>query len=600
MTPRQLFIGLCAVFLTPAIQANPTQVYFGDLHLHTRYSNDAFAFFGTSRTPDDAYRYARGKSITTNDGRSIRLSAPLDFMAVTEHMRYPGALWHIAQPESPYHNTDIGRMITSNNVGDRFGAFFEVLKPARFTHEEAIEGLDVPERSESTWQLLINAADDHYKPGRFTTFAAYEWTAEVQRLPSRPVGNMHRVVLFEDTKDLPYPFSSIDSIHPERLWDYLEFHRARGVDAIAIPHNTNISDGLMFAPLDSWGKPITEHYAARRTWNEPLVEVTQQKGTPETHPALSPNDDFADFELRRELFGSQQEGRLVGSYVRDAYQRGLEFEAWGFFNPFQFGLIGATDYHRALSAPSENRVNEDPEPAAARAIRPGSSMGGSAGGLTAIWATDNNRQALFDAMRRREAYATTGPRISVRLFAGWQYDEHVMEQKHWVDVAYERGVPMGGSLVRTRETGPDAAPILLISAAMDPNGGALDRIQVIKGSIDNGQSIERIYNVALSGDRKLNADGSAEPVGNSVDLDNATWSNDIGASTLSVRWRDPDFDPESPAFYYVRVLEIPTPRWQVYDAIAVGRPIPEGPPTTIQERAFTSPIWYEVNRPRHP
>ncbi len=597
---RYVLIVLYVLMPAASVQAAPTQVYFGDLHLHTRYSNDAFAFFGTSRTPDDAYRYARGGSITTNDGRTIKVFAPLDFMAVTEHMRYPGALWHVAQPDSPYHDSDIGKMITSADPRARFGAFLEVLKPARATHETPIEGLDVPERSESTWQLLVKAADDHYKPGRFTTFAAYEWTAEVQRLPNRPVGNMHRVVIFEDTVDLPYPFSSIDSTHPERLWDYLEFHRARGVDAIAIPHNTNISDGLMFAPQDSWGKPITEHYAARRTWNEPLVEVTQQKGTSETHPVLSPNDNFAGFELRRALFGSQEEGRLVGSYVRDAYKRGLEFEAWGFFNPFQFGLIGATDYHRALTGPGENRVSHDPEPAAARAIRPGSSMGGSAGGLTAIWATGNNRNALFDAMRRRETYATTGPRISVRLFAGWNYDEEILTRKNWIQEAYDHGVTMGSSLTRDRQTGSDAAPVLLITAVMDPNSGSLDRIQVIKGTIENGRSVERIYNVALSAGRQVRAEGAVNPVGNSVNPETGTWDNSIGAATLSVRWQDPDFDLEHPAFYYARVLEIPTPRWQVYDAIAVGKAIPEGVPATIQERAFTSPIWYEVERPRHP
>ncbi len=593
---RQTVLLLTVAIASGAVAAE-TKLYFGDLHLHTRYSNDAFAFFGTTRTPDDAYRYAKGKAIKTNGGRRVRITAPLDFLAVTEHMRYPGALQGIAGADSPYRETAIGKMILSSNRADHFRAFGEVLRPAR-TGAAPTEGLDVPERSASIWRMLVASADEHYDPGRFTTFAAYEWTAEVQRLPDRPWGNMHRVVIFEDTRDLPFPFSSVDSIHPERLWDYLEVQRQRGVDAIAIPHNTNISDGQMFAPTDSYGKPITEHYAARRTWNEPLVEVTQQKGTSETHPGLSPNDEFAAFELRKALFGSSLEGRLVGSYVRDAYKRGLEYEAWEFFNPFQFGLIGASDYHWALSTPSENRVEEDPEPAVTRASRGLASMGASAAGLTAIWARDNRREDLFDALRRRETYATTGTRMSVRFFAGWRYAEGAMTDRHWVEQAYVGGVPMGSTLIGHRDQ--SEVPTFLVHAARDPNGANLDRIQIIKGWVSDGQSQERIYNVALSDGRQVGDDGTVVTVGNSVDLETASYRNTIGAGTLQTVWTDPDFDPKQPSFYYVRVLEIPTPRWQVYDAVAAGKPIPEGVPSTIQERAFTSPIWYEATRPRQP
>jgi hypothetical protein len=574
-----------------------TKAYFGDLHLHTTYSNDAIAFMGTTRTPDDAYRFAKGKAIKTNDGRRVKINQPLDFLAVTEHMRFLGALQSMTDPDSAYRDSPAGKLINSTDPRARAMAFLAEIAPwGRPGTVSPSEGVDVPERADRIWRDIVATADQHYQPGKFTTFAGYEWTAEPRRPMGGPLANMHRVVLFEDTKDLPYPFSAVDSVHPERLWEYLEAQRLRGIDAIAIPHNTNISDGLMYAPMDSYGKPLTEHYAARRSWNEPVTEVTQLKGTSETHPTLSPNDEFAGFELRRALFGSTEEGRLVGSYVRDAYKRGLEFEAWGFFNPFQFGMIGATDQHAGLSLASENRVGEDPEPATARAARSAGSMGISVGGLTGVWAEDNRRELLFNAMRRRETFATTGSRISVRFFAGEQYAVNLLTQRDWVEQAYNGGVPMGSELVLS-----GSAPRFVVFASKDPNGANLDRIQLVKGWVENGRAKEKIYNVAVSDGRTVSSNGGVEPVGNTVELATATYTNDIGDATLGTVWEDPNFDPRSPAFYYLRVLEIPTPRWQVYDAVAARTTLPkDGPPSTIQERAFTSPIWYAPQRPREP
>ncbi len=593
MRSRHILTGICLAAIATCAVAE-TRLYFGDLHLHTRYSNDAFAFFGTTRTPDDAYRYARGEPIETNDGRTVRISQPLDFLAVTDHMRYPGALQSIAEPDSPYGDTEVGKLIRSTDRADHFRAFLEVLKPAR-TGAPPAEGLDDKPRSLHIWRLMVESADKHYEPGKFTTFAAYEWTSEVQRLPDRPYGNMHRNVIFADTRDLPYPLSSLDTTHPEELWKYLEAQRMRGVDVLAIPHNANISDGLMFAPTDSWGAPVDEHYAARRTWNEPLVEVTQQKGTSETHPGLSPTDEFASFELYRNLFGSNIEGQLGGSYIRDAYKRGIEYQSWGFFNPFMFGLVGATDTHAGLSTVSENRLLEDVEPASQRVSRAPSSMVTSAGGLTGVWAEANRRDTLFSALRRRETFATTGPRISVRFFGGWNYTEELFVDSDWVQAAYAGGVPMGGVL---EDGSPGVVPKFAVYAAKDPNGANLDRVQIIKGWVVDGASHEQIFDVALSDGRAVGADGSVPSVGNSVDPVTATWGNDIGAATLFTLWEDPYFDPRLPAFYYVRVIEIPTPRWQTYDAVASGTPLPEGVAVSIQERAFTSPIWYQTRRPR--
>jgi hypothetical protein len=409
---------------------------------------------------------------------------------------------------------------------------------------------------------------------------------------------MHRNVIFEDSADLPLPFAATDSRNPEDLWTWLERQRMRGVDAIAIPHNSNVSDGRMFALTDSFGEPIDAAYAARRTWNEPLVEITQQKGTSETHPTLSPNDEFADYELFTELLLSGgTPGKVSGSYVREAWLNGVRLQAEAGFNPFQFGVIGATDNHSGTSAAEENNFTGSRGPGdGTPALRQPTKLWGglppqsfSAAGLTAVWAEENTRESLFAAMRRRETYGTTGPHLRVRLFAGWDLPNDLPARNDREAIGYANGVPMGGVL-----EGParDRAPTVVVWAAKDPVGANLDRIQIIKGWSVDGEAHELIYDVALSDASRRQTDGAVTPVGNSVDIDTATYENSIGAPELAVAWTDPDFDPEQPAFYYARVIEIPTPRWTTFDAASLGVPPLDLVPATLQERAFTSPVWY--------
>ena len=541
----------------PAVSEN---VYFGDLHLHTRYSNDA-ASFGTTRTPDDAYRYAKGEAVPHVGGIEIQLRTPLDFLAVTDHAE------------------NIGRRQAGPNPPPNLG--------------------------QAVWADIVAAAVRHYAPGEFTTFAAYEWTVGTRE------GNLHRNVIFAGTDDLPFPFSRLDSDNPEDLWDFLDTQRAAGVEAMAIPHNSNVSNGKMFALVDFAGAPMTADYAAQRLRNEPVVEITQAKGTSETHPVLSPNDEFADFELFPELLLANRpiggdgpragvgrvDGLVPGSYVREALVNGVRMQADRGFNPFQFGFVGATDFHSGTSAVEEDNMtslsgNAVDGTLEERLVTNTWSrlpfVARSAAGLTAAWANENTREDLYAAFRRRETYATTGTRITVRFFGGWDYADDVLDGDDWVAQGYAGGVPMGGVL-RGAEGG---APTFVIRAAKDPVAANLDRIQVVKGWSAEGETFERIYDVALSDGRRVGPTGKAPPVGNTVDVMRATYTNDIGAASLEAVWRDPDFDPDVHAVYYVRVIEIPTPRWSTYDTAAAGLPPRGDVMPTLQERAYTSPIWY--------
>lgn len=569
--------------------ASSTHAYFGDIHLHTRYSNDAFAFM-TNRTPDDAYRFAKGDAIAQHGGTQIRLRTPLDFLAVTDHAESLGVLQSFLDPEHPSPQERAVQMARSLDPAIRFQAFYE-WRQSRQREDGASSVFDDPAAVSSAWQEIIQSADRHYQPGTFTTFAAYEWTA------SKNLGNLHRNVIFEQTTDLPIPLPAEGS-EPEKLWAYMEAHRGRGVDAVAIPHNPNVSDGRMFALTDAYGMPLNAQYADRRNLNEPLVEVTQNKGTSETHPALSMNDEFADFELFTELLISNgQQGKVQGSYVRDAYIKGVTLQQQHGFNPFMFGLVGASDYHSGTSAVEEDNMSggNGPSQSATPALRRNTRsvlstppQFRSAAGLTGVWAGDNTREEIFSAFRRREVFATTGTRIQVRLFAGWGYPAETALAEDRVERGYRDGVPMGSHLSQSQ----GRAPRLLVWAAKDPNSGNLDRIQIIKGWSEQGRGHEKIYDVALSDRRQAAADGTVPPVGDTVDVQHATYTNSIGDATLATVWEDPDFDPKTPAFYYARVLEIPTPRWTTYDAVALGLAPPEGVPASIQERAYTSPIWY--------
>jgi len=590
-------LGL-ALFAMPARAEDvpAKQVFFGDLHLHTRYSNDAF-YLTTEEGLDDAYNYAKGKPVTRSNGDVVQMVVPLDFLAVTEHSEFIGALQSFTDPSHPlYDDPQLGALLRSHDSAERFKATAAFEKAAKAG--DPPKGYDQKAVTVSVWDAIVKAADRHYAPGRFTTFAAYEWTAYVDG------GNMHRNVVFKDTAHLPLPFSALDSDVPEEMWAYLERARGAGAEVLAIPHNSNVSDGRMLTATDSAGRAIDAAYAQRRSVNEPLIEITQSKGTSETHPDLSPEDAFAGYEIWPNLLkGYNKVGRVEGSYVRQGLMLGIDQQRTQGFNPLVFGFVGATDSHTALSSVEEGNLPGfggafyDPTPASRRNRTvwnglPYSAFGVS--GLTGVWAEANTREAIFAALQRRETYATTGPRIWVRVFAGWDYAPGLLDKADWAAEAAAAGVPMGGIL----RGGPErnGAPRLAVWAGKDPNGANLDRVQIIKGWTDENGPHEKIYDVALSDGRSVAADGSAPPVGSTVDVDHATYTNDIGAAMLKVVWADPDFDPRYPAFYYARVLEIPTPRWSTYDAAALAEKLPADTPPWIQERAFTSPVWYDPGR----
>ena len=571
------------------------EAFFGNLHVHTGYSFDAFTN-GSRTDPDDAYRWAKGEAISDGTGApAMRILQPLDWYAVSDHAEYLGVVPRMADPESPLSELELATRVMSDDAGVALGAYTELLNS--INAGSPIPELADPEINRTIWSDVLATADAHNEPGRFTTFGAFEWT-------SNPgAQNMHRVVLFRGDGTIPAePYSIFESERPEDLWAWMDGVRAGGTPLLAVPHNGNASGGLMFPVEESYGgSPLTLQYAQTRMRNEPLYEISQIKGTSETHPAISPNDEFAGFEIWDYTLGPggerPPETSREGSYARSAFKRGLALEAAGNGNPFKFGVIGDSDTHNASSSIEEDNytgkfgVERDPEhrlngppnfpEAESRQIREFSS-----GAVAGVWAESNTREALFDAMRRRETFGTSGPRMRVRTFAGYGFDDSALEGD-WLERAYAQGVPMGGDL-----GAGDGAPSLVIHAMMEPDGANLDRIQVVKGWLENGEPRERVYDVAWSGDRRADANGRIPAVGNTVDPTDASYTNDIGAPELSVVWQDPDFDATEHAFYYVRVLQIPTPRWSTYDAAALGQETRDDLPVAIQERAWTSPIWY--------
>jgi hypothetical protein len=568
------------------------EVYFGDLHLHTALSIDAF-ITGTRTMPDDAYHYAKGMPIDHISGHKIQLKTPLDFLAVTDHSELIGAAIAMNDPNNPLSKLPIAAQITSTDFVVSQQAFRDIVAATAagkgatlidpvFTHEAVASG----------WQRLIDAAQRNYEPGKFTTFVAYEWSS----MPN--LANLHRNVIFRSANVPGAPFTSLQSTRPEDLWAFLDNWRNGADDVIAIPHNSNASKGLMFALENSEGQPIDAAYATERMRNEPLVEVTQYKGTSETHPALSPNDEFADFELWNTTVGAAIPVEpAAGSYVRSAYGRGLAIEDRIGVNPYQFGLVGATDSHDASSAAEENNFTGGHGNADATAqIRLHgeastlvlSSLRFSASGLTGVWAESNTREAIFAALRRKETFATTGPHIRARFFGGASYPADLARRSDAVARAYAGGVPMGGDL----KLAPGDQPTFFTEAMRDPNSGALARIQIVKVWADGGKEQEAIFDVACSNG------GRADPTthrcpdnGATVDLATCTPSTDKGAAQLSAVWRDATYTTGQRAAYYVRVLENPSCRWSTWDALRLGESPPQGVAATIQERAFTSPIW---------
>jgi hypothetical protein len=597
------------------------RAFFGDLHLHTAMSFDAWSF-GTKATPDQAYKFARGETVmipasqvareegfTPTGMVAARRRWPLDFMAVTDHSEFMGVMNQLDDPSNPVAKTPLGQKI----LADPHQAFLAVAPAGggKLGGSNA-EVFHAQEAMLSTWNVQMKAANDNYQPGKFTTFIAYEWT-------SAPDGkNLHRNVFF-NADHAPPPFTSAQSNRPEDLWSFLEKVRAGGIDVIAIPHNANASDGLMYDWNDSDGRPISEAYAQRRLKNEPLTEIAQNKGVSDTTPTLSPNDEFANYELYDHLISRPTvKSREDGSYVRQALGRGLALLGRVGANPYKYGLVGATDIHNGLSftdpdgvggsfgAPAAMLPTGDAAKRALQIIRIPARLDSDAdakglahsfqktlevgtGGVTGVWAEENTRNAIYAALKRKETFATSGTRIRVRMFASWAYPAKLQARPDWVKVAYATGVPMGSDLPATAHP---AAPTLVLQAMKDPDGANLDRIQVIKMWRDGDGYKERIFNVALSGGRHEDAKGKAPAVGDTVDLKTGTYANTIGAPVLTAQWTDPTFDASKPAVYYARVLEIPTPRWSTLLAIKNQLPIPTEVPATIQERAWSSPVWF--------
>ncbi|SHE71767.1 Protein of unknown function [Microbulbifer donghaiensis] len=570
-------------------------VYFGNFHVHTSYSFDAVTN-GSTTTPADAYRWAKGEAIPAGVlGAELRINRPLDFYAVSDHAEYLGVFKKMYDPNSPLSKLPLAREITSKDAKVAFDAYARILDSMQPGMSDPT--LSDPAITKPIWQEMVETADRFYEPGKFTTFPAFEWTSNPNKL------NLHRVVVFRTSEGVPdMPYSALDSEDPRDLWKWMETARQGGATLFAIPHNGNASDGLMF-PIEIDNEPLSADYIEARVNNEPVYEVSQIKGTSETFPSLSPNDEFADFEIWDYILSSTKVERpknKKGGYARQAFLDGLSMAANGGGNPYVFGLIGDSDTHNSASAVEEDNytgkfgIEASPEHRLDGPI-PGDEANNqrvrefSSGGLAAVWAPENTREAIWDAVKRKETYATSGPRMKVRFFGGWDYDDQSMEGD-WAKGAYAAGVPMGAKLK------PGAAgkkPAFLVQAMKDSTGANLDRIQIIKGWVDeDGEQHQQIFNVALSGDRKPDTAGKVAPVGNTVNVKDATYTNTIGAAQLSAVWSDDDFDPEQHAFYYARVIEIPTPRWSTYDAMRVGRKPREDLPVTIQERAWTSPIWY--------
>lgn len=601
-------------------ERKPIDVYWGDLHVHSNWSVDAGSFGNSSLSPDDAFRFAQGEEVTAHNGIKVRLRRPLDFLLVSDHSEYLGL--YVMLEES---NPDL----LATEYGQRWHALLQQGKRKKIggefvdhlgTTEESIRDLPF---NRSIWQRVIANAERYNNPGKFTAFIGYEWT-------SMPEGaNLHRNILFRDGAELTaqvLPFSSIDSSDPEDLWrDLAGYEKSTGGRVMAIPHNSNLSGGRMFEFTQFDGSPMSTAYAEARARWEPVVEATQIKGDSETTPFLSPNDEFADFGTWDQMGGLggklHTDSMYAGEYVRVALGNGLAIEQEVGANPFRFGLIGSTDSHTSLATADDNNFwgkfstneihpgraselwakMELPEDSPMQALLHSKQLPASmytwslvASGYAAVWAQENTRASLFEAIQRRETYATTGPRMVVRLFGGFEFNSADAVAPDLAAVGYKKGVPMGGELSQAPK---GAAPGFLVSALRDPEGANLDRVQIVKLWLDHDDNMqERIYDVAVSDGRVIAGDGRCRtPVGSTVNIEAATYTNAIGDGALAAVWFDPEFDPDRRAVYYARVIEIPTPRWTTYDAARFNEERVPLAPSTTQERAYTSPIWYDIN-----
>jgi len=598
---------------SPYAQRNfPDRVFWGDTHLHTGLSMDA-GLFGARLGLEDAYRFARGEEVMASSGQPVRLGRPLDWLVIADHSDGMGffndlaagdpAILKYDQAKPWYDGLQAGGEASAAAALNLIGTFSQGEIDPEMMAEYSPGGRTYA----SIWEKVVDAAEQFNEPGRFTAFIGFEWT-------SLDAGNnLHRNVIFREGaakagQVVPYTTQApVGSTDPLELYKYLENYEAKtGGSALALAHNGNLSNGIMF-PVDKQftGRKIDQNYVEKRARWEPMYEITQIKGDGEAHPFLSPNDEFADYETwdagNLDLSEAKTEKMLQYEYAREALKNGLLLERKLGTNPYKFGLVGSTDSHTGLAAVEEENffgkaTNAEPSPERMqhpfaktdKGVYQGYEL--AASGYTGVWATENTRAAIWDAMERKEVYGTTGPRILVRFFGGWDFTDQDLNSRAPAFRGYEKGVPMGGDLTARKG---DGAPTFMVYALRDAIGANLDRIQIVKGWLDaKGKTHEKVYDVAWSTGRELDADGKLPPVGNTVDVANANWTNTIGASELATVWTDPDFDPQQPAFYYARVLEIPTPRWVVYDAFRFGTKIPEGAKTTHQERAYTSPIWY--------
>ncbi|MDV6249794.1 DUF3604 domain-containing protein [Vibrio sp. EA2] len=587
----------------------PTRPLWGELHLHTSWSADAIAG-GTRVGPDEALSYAEGKEITSSTGQAVRLSRPYDWMMVADHSDAMGVMNAVLEGKSSLMTDPVlKRWHTGMQAGGEEASKVVIEMITLQGQGKIPEALTDKKVQMDIWKEMTKIVESHNKPGIFTALIGYEWSSNYGG-----GNNLHRNIVYRDGKalaDQVRPLTTFDTEIPNQVWDWMQAYEDKtGGQVLAVPHNGNLSNGLMFSTETPDGKPIDAKWAEARARWEPLYEITQSKGTSEQHPSLAPADEFADFEIwdKGNLNVVPKEpGMIEREYAREALKNGLKLEEQFGTNPFKFGLVGSTDDHTGISSAEENNFfGKFPtsEPGPERSTGNAFDFDGrtvkdwklGASGLTAVWAEENTRASIWDAMKRKEVYATTGTRMFVRFFGGWDFKPEDTLSRNPGTIGYAKGVPMGGDLT-TPDNG-SKAPSFLVAALKDSFSGNLDRIQIIKGWLDkSGKPQEQIYNVVWSGDRKLDKNGKLPSIGNTVDVDNATWTNTIGAPELITVWQDPDFDPNLKAFYYARVIEIPTPRWTAYDkAYFADSKFADDVPMTLSERAYTSPIWYTPSK----
>lgn len=599
MAPRLLLTLALAMPATGlAEEPNPERnAYFGETHLHTSWSPDAWLFGNRVSGPANAYKYAKGETIKHPLGYDIKITTPLDFMGVTDHSEYVGITKLVNTPGSAARKVPQvqGLIMTDPSSKEQQQRAFVAL--VKLFAEPPVKSLMAPEITGPIWKENIEIADAANEPGKFTAFCSYEWTSQTDNR------NLHRNIFFRDCAKTPVaPYSALDSWHPEELWQWMDAQRKAGNELLAISHNANLSDGWMYpTDVDSLGRPIDAAWAESRMRNERLIEITQIKGQSETHPLLSPNDEFANYAIMSVLLGlSDESGRvnkLVGSYTRQALKDGIAMQDTRGYNPYKFGFGAAADSHNTAAPYRQSNFfgGHAAEDGTADTRMSGHNFATidvryeNPAGLTGVWAEENTRASIWDAMHRKETFGVSGPHIKVRFFGGWDYDQDLFDDQNWVKRSYAAGVPMGGDLPPAK----GKAPAFAVWAVKDPTSGNLDRIQIVKGWTKNGQSFEKVYDVAWAGDRKADKwTGRVPPIASTVDVDEASYTNTTGSVELKTVWTDPDFDPSLHAFYYARVLEIPTPRWSTIQAKQLGIAPPGVVPATVQERAWSSPIWY--------